>query len=185
MHNTYTPPPQTFESRPVEPRAAEGRPFASRPAEPPRSYADPFAQSVRSHPGYGEAPRYAGEPGMSSAAAHQALDALAQGLAASAAASSSVPAEAVAPAIPLTPVFEEPEPEVRAQPTPSPASTLPAPLPPVGSMPVNRTLEDAVADMLRPMLQQWVADNMPRIIERALRTEVAKSTRPGQKPPGA
>ena len=92
----------------------------------------------------------------------------------------SAPAEPVSPAIPLTPVFEAPEPEVAA-PTPS---TLPATLPQAGSMPVNRTLEDAVADMLRPMLQQWVADNMPRIIERALRTEVAKSTKPGPKPPG-
>jgi cell pole-organizing protein PopZ len=49
-------------------------------------------------------------------------------------------------------------------------------------MPVNRSLEDAVADMLRPMLQQWVADNMPRIIERALRNEVASALNPGQKP---
>jgi len=47
-----------------------------------------------------------------------------------------------------------------------------------------RTLEDAVADMLRPMLQQWVAENMPRIIERALRTEVASTVRPGSKPSG-
>ncbi|MBN8911255.1 MAG: DUF2497 domain-containing protein, partial [Rhizobiales bacterium] len=45
-------------------------------------------------------------------------------------------------------------------------------------------LEDAVADMLRPMLQQWVAENMPRIIERALRTEVAQSVQPRNKPPG-
>jgi cell pole-organizing protein PopZ len=36
-----------------------------------------------------------------------------------------------------------------------------------------RTLEDAVAEMLKPMLQKWLADNMPRIIERALRVEAA------------
>ncbi|WP_295554962.1 DUF2497 domain-containing protein [uncultured Hyphomicrobium sp.] len=179
----------TFETRPVEPRPvdvkpAESRMFASQPAEPPRAYADPFAQTARPAPGYGEPQRFNAEPGMSSAAAHQALDALAQGLAASAAASSA-PVEPVSPAIPLTPVFEAPEPEYRAQPVPSPSSsTLPAPLASPGSLPVNRTLEDAVADMLRPMLQQWVADNMPRIIERALRTEVAKSVKPGHKPPG-
>jgi len=177
----------TFEARPIEPKPAdpapaENRMFASRPVEPPRAYADPFAQSARPAPGYGEPQRFSAEPGMSSAAAHQALDALAQGLAASAAANSA-PVEPVSPAIPLTPVFEAPEPEFRAQPAPS-SSTLPAPLASPGSMPVNRTLEDAVADMLRPMLQQWVADNMPRIIERALRTEVAKSVKPGHKPPG-
>lgn len=162
-----------FHAAPVPP--AE-RAAAPRPTEP-RSYPDPFAQSVRGAPGYGAEPRFAPEPGLSADAAHQALDALAQGLAASAAAS----AEPASPAIPLTPVFEpQPAPEVR----PAAPSTLPAPVPSAGSMPVNRTLEDAVADMLRPMLQQWVADNMPRIIERALRTEVAKSVKPGNKPPG-
>jgi cell pole-organizing protein PopZ len=44
-----------------------------------------------------------------------------------------------------------------------------------------RTLEDAVADMLKPMLQKWLSDNMPRIIERALRVEAAS----GMKPPGS
>ena len=48
-----------------------------------------------------------------------------------------------------------------------------------------RTLEDAVADMLKPLLQQWLADNMPRIIERALRVEAASSLRPPQKPYGS
>ena len=42
-----------------------------------------------------------------------------------------------------------------------------------------RTLEDSVADMLRPMLQRWVDDNMPRIIEKALRVEVARAAKPG------
>lgn len=46
---------------------------------------------------------------------------------------------------------------------------------------VVRTLEDAVADMLKPMLQKWLADNMPRIIERALRVEAAS----GSKLPGS
>ncbi len=161
--------------------SAAARPVEARPMEP-RSYPDPFAQTVRPNSGYGAQPRFATEhPRMSSDAAHQALDALAQGLAASAAAS-SMPAEPVSsPAVPLTPVFEALEPEVSVPPSPS---MLPATIPSQGSMPVNRTLEDAVADMLRPMLQQWVAENMPRIIERALRTEVAQSVKPGNKPPG-
>jgi cell pole-organizing protein PopZ len=44
-----------------------------------------------------------------------------------------------------------------------------------------RTLEDAVAEMLKPLLQRWLSDNMPRIIERALRVEAAS----GMKPPGS
>jgi uncharacterized protein len=37
-----------------------------------------------------------------------------------------------------------------------------------------RTLEDAVADLLRPMLKQWLDTNMPRIVEKALRVELAQ-----------
>lgn len=154
--------------------------FESRPSAP-RGFPDPFAGSARAAPGFSGQSPYAMERDTSSVAAHQALDALAQGLAASAAASSAS-AETVSPAIPLTPVIEEVrEEDHRGAYAPS---TLPAPVASAGSPPVARTLEDAVADMLRPMLQQWVADNMPRIIERALRTEVARTAKPGQKPPG-
>ena len=45
----------------------------------------------------------------------------------------------------------------------------------------ERTLEDTVAELLRPMLRQWLSDNMPRIVEKALRIEVAQSLRPGGK----
>jgi cell pole-organizing protein PopZ len=47
-----------------------------------------------------------------------------------------------------------------------------------------RTLEDAVAEMLKPMLQQWLADNMPRIIEKALRVEATKAVSSQLNPPG-
>ena len=36
------------------------------------------------------------------------------------------------------------------------------------------TMEDTVADLLRPMLRTWLAENMPRIVERALRREVSE-----------
>jgi cell pole-organizing protein PopZ len=36
-----------------------------------------------------------------------------------------------------------------------------------------RTLEDTVVDLLRPMLKQWLDSNMPRIVEKALRVELA------------
>lgn len=45
----------------------------------------------------------------------------------------------------------------------------------------HRTMEDTVADLLRPMLKSWLAENMPRIIERALRREMLEHSQPGQK----
>lgn len=40
-----------------------------------------------------------------------------------------------------------------------------------------RTLEDTVAELLRPMLRQWLDANMPRIVEKALRVELADSAK--------
>jgi cell pole-organizing protein PopZ len=45
---------------------------------------------------------------------------------------------------------------------------------PIGLAPV-RSIEDAVVDLLRPMLRQWLDDNMPRIIEKTLKVELAES----------
>jgi cell pole-organizing protein PopZ len=41
-------------------------------------------------------------------------------------------------------------------------------------------LDGAAAELLRPMLRQWLADNMPRIVEDALRSEISG----GDKGPG-
>jgi len=41
-------------------------------------------------------------------------------------------------------------------------------------------LDGAAAELLRPMLRQWLADNMPRIVEAALRSELTR----GSKGPG-
>ncbi len=38
-------------------------------------------------------------------------------------------------------------------------------------------IEDSTADLLRPMLRQWLADNMPRMVEKALHIEVAESVK--------
>lgn len=47
-----------------------------------------------------------------------------------------------------------------------------------------RTLEEAVADLLRPMLRDWLDANMPRIVEKALRVELAAGgKRPGTDDP--
>jgi cell pole-organizing protein PopZ len=45
----------------------------------------------------------------------------------------------------------------------------------------DRAMEDAVADLLRPLLKTWLAENMPRILERALQREMTESLFPGEK----
>lgn len=45
------------------------------------------------------------------------------------------------------------------------------------SEPATRTLEDTVAELLRPMLRDWLNANMPRIVEKALRGELAASAK--------
>jgi cell pole-organizing protein PopZ len=46
---------------------------------------------------------------------------------------------------------------------------------------LDRPMEDAVADLLRPLLKTWLAENMPKIVERALRREMSERLLPGQK----
>ncbi len=42
-------------------------------------------------------------------------------------------------------------------------------------LPGARSMEDTVAELLRPMLRSWLAENMPKIVERALRKEIDDS----------
>lgn len=44
-------------------------------------------------------------------------------------------------------------------------------------------VEDAAAQLLRPMLRQWLSENMPKIVESALRSEAADAIAPGGKTP--
>jgi cell pole-organizing protein PopZ len=44
----------------------------------------------------------------------------------------------------------------------------------------HKTLEDSVKDMLRPMLRQWLDENMPRVITAALKDELGDSGARGQ-----
>lgn len=64
--------------------------------------------------------------------------------------------------------------EFAAQPMPAPPSQA--------LQPASDGVEDATADLLRPMLRQWLAENMPRMVEKALHIEVAESVRTGKKP---
>ena len=43
-----------------------------------------------------------------------------------------------------------------------------------------RVFEDAVAEMLRPMLRDWLDANLPRLVQQALREEMSKSSLPGK-----
>lgn len=58
---------------------------------------------------------------------------------------------------------------------PSPVETQPEPQAPQAAG--ARSLEDAVADLLRPMLRDWLDANMPRIVEKALRVELAANAK--------
>ncbi len=70
-----------------------------------------------------------------------------------------------APAPVATPV---PAAAPAAVPVSQPVATA-APAAPAGV----QTLEDTVARLLRPMLRQWLDDNMPRIVEKAFKEELA------------
>jgi cell pole-organizing protein PopZ len=41
----------------------------------------------------------------------------------------------------------------------------------------GRTLEDVVRELLRPLLQQWLDDNLPRIVQEAVEAEVERISR--------
>jgi Uncharacterized protein conserved in bacteria len=41
----------------------------------------------------------------------------------------------------------------------------------------DRTLEDVVRELLKPLLQQWLDDNLPRIVQEAVEAEVARIAR--------
>jgi hypothetical protein len=92
------------------------------------------------------------------------------------------PVQADVPAAPADGAGASPAPAAVAGIPPSPASaaaaTAPAPAP--APHEAVRTLEETVSELLRPMLRQWLDANMPRIVEKALRIEMAESLKPGQ-----
>lgn len=104
-----------------------------------------------------------------------------------------------APAAPIAePGAPAPEPaKIVAAPAPvavrtpsAPASTAPAAVPIASVSPpavaaAGRSFEDTVVELLRPMLRQWLDENMPRIVEKALRMEIAADATPKAKQSGA
>jgi uncharacterized protein len=81
----------------------------------------------------------------------------------------------VTPVAPLTPPPLQAQAVIETQ-SGSQTSSAAASGAPVG------TIEDATADLLRPMLRQWLAENMPRMVEKALHIEVAESVKGVRKP---
>lgn len=81
------------------------------------------------------------------------------------------------------PAVSHPGPASTAATNVAPATLAPAPVVPAdqGDGSDVRSLDDTVAELLRPMLRQWLADNMPRIVEKALRIEVAESLKGGKR----
>lgn len=51
--------------------------------------------------------------------------------------------------------------------------------------PGGHTMDDAVSELLRPLLRQWLDENMPRIVEAALKGENAEGGRTRDKKKGA
>lgn len=72
--------------------------------------------------------------------------------------------------------LQPPKPLVRAEPARGLASGDMRAAPPEKAQ--VRTLEDTVVELLRPMIRQWLDDNMPRMVEKALRVELADSVKP-------
>lgn len=44
----------------------------------------------------------------------------------------------------------------------------------------SRTLEDLVKEMMRPMLKQWLEENLPGLVERMVRAEIERVSRGGR-----
>jgi cell pole-organizing protein PopZ len=172
---------------PPEPMKSEPAPAGG--PEPVRSYLSAVPSAVDAPPATATT-----APSISvaldrdaQAAAAVALGALAAGLAAAPAGAS--PPQAAAPAAPpAAPSDAAPPPAAppavapqagTAAPVPAaqPSAAEAAPLPVPASQGQTRGLEDIIAEMARPMLERWISDNMPRIMEKALRGEL-KSKKP-------
>jgi len=112
----------------------------------------------------------------SAAAAARALDDLVAGFAKTTAPGPAPQSFAPAPVVPTVAVESVPSaPEalvgrMPVSPAPAVASSPPA---------AGRTLEDVVAEMVRPMLEKWIDANMPRIVERALKLDTSNGPKTG------
>lgn len=85
-------------------------------------------------------------------------------------------------AAPVAPPQPEPPAPVAAPPRMDyrePQLPRPPSLPEASMVMNNGAVEDAAAQMLRPILRQWLTENMPKIVEKALRSEAGDDMMPG------
>jgi hypothetical protein len=92
--------------------------------------------------------------------------------------------------------MDQPSPPPPAPPPPAPAAVVPGPSlissethaavgAAFGSLANTmlsgngRTIDDLVKDMLRPMLKNWLDDNLPQLVERLVRAEIERVSRGG------
>ncbi len=191
--NVPLPPRTTLFSRPL----SASKPEAASPAAPSPGGSSAIPPADRSRPAFGAnassaapvppaAPRAPTLPLAAAqvAASASALDALAAGFAASNAHAPPTASAAGSPAAMPTSsaLVAQPAAPIEAV-APGPSASAPAQAVPAASS-QPRTLEDMVADMVKPMLQKWLTDNMPRIIEKALRSEAGQPGGGGPKLPG-
>lgn len=87
------------------------------------------------------------------------------------------PVTVAVPAAPFTAAAAPPPPLPSVIASPPAVVAAPAP-----QAEATGSIEDATADLLRPMLRQWLADNMPRMVEKALHIEIAESVKAPKKP---
>lgn len=67
------------------------------------------------------------------------------------------------------PADRQPEPVPEVQPTPgvgTPARTAPA----------SRSVEDFLADLIRPQLNQWLQENLPELVQKLAQQEIERLT---------
>ena len=83
----------------------------------------------------------------------------------------SSPVEVEPLAVPVVEVRSDAVPDL----APLAADSAPAPSPePAGVLP-TRALEQVVAELLEPVIRQWLHTNLPRLIEKAVREEVVRA----------
>ena len=167
-------------SMPVEP-AAESRPVA--PSSPA------LAEAVKQEAKAGPAKPAVELPKVEIAKAALPLETISAPLAStgSVTANKTAASDAAQPLVTQPMVAQPPVTQAPVTQAPSPVSVAkpPAPVaaPVVAAARVpaaisdepTRTMEDTVAELLRPMLRQWLDTNMPRVVEKALRVELAAS----------
>ncbi len=81
----------------------------------------------------------------------------------------------------------EPRPDVKNVPQPQKSAPPPLKNPQMidpahaAQHAANVQVEDAAAQLLRPMLRQWLSENMPKIVEKALLSEVEGALDPNKR----